>query len=68
MLDRKKIHNSAILKPQLYKCIEVENTGKHAYAPMRNGGKQCIACGNIKIVKRYNNGQLYGHQPNRGYT
>ena len=51
MIDRDDIHHSAILRPQLSKCQSVRATGQHAYAPMKNGGKQCVDCGNIKTPK-----------------
>ena len=46
MLDRKNIHNSAMLKPAI--CKSLSKTGEHAYAPVKGEDyQQCVDCGNI---------------------
>jgi ribosomal protein L37E len=45
MLNRREIHNTAILKPELNKCASVRTTGSHAYTKTN---KQCVDCGQIK--------------------
>jgi len=55
MLDRQKIHNSAMLYPD--ECKELISTGNHAYVDVTGKDyQQCISCGKILKEKGNTNG------------
>ena len=55
--------HGAILRPQLSKCRSVQATGQHAYVQTKEGGKQCVDCGNIKTTKERRSWQNTHHKP-----
>lgn len=65
MLNRRSIHNSAILKPHFIKCNSQYLTGRHAFAKTDQGYEQCIDCGKIKITNEENNHGLHRHNPSK---
>lgn len=51
MLNRRNVHNSAILKPWFVKCKSLQLNGSHAFAQTVKGYAQCVDCGKIKVDK-----------------
>jgi hypothetical protein len=50
MLDRKQVHNSAILRPGFVKYCDIrKRTGSHPFVPVKGKDyEQCVECGTIK--------------------
>lgn len=69
MLDRKNIHNSAILKPhskkQFKRCDTFFRTKRHPYVDLPDGiNEQCIDCGRIKKIYRGKPNGIHRHNQN----
>ncbi len=63
MLDRKDIHNSAMLKPQL---TRQQQKCTHAYVAMADTiREQCLNCGKIRLIKREHQNGLHRRYPSQ---
>lgn len=65
MLDRRNIHNSAMLRPGF--CKSIANSGTHSFVEVRNKGyQQYIDCGTI--LKAKGNINYYGLRQRQLYN